>query len=49
MASLPGALIPAVTMFGFNKHPSRKMLLSFKALKTAARTFSVTFWLTSME
>jgi len=33
---------PGVTIFGLSKQPSRKILFSFKALKTAAKTFSVT-------
>ena len=40
---------PGVTIFGFNKHPSQKILFSFKALTQAANTFSVTFCETSIE
>lgn len=38
-----GALDPGVTMFGFKRHPSKKMLFSYKALNTADKTLSVTF------
>ena len=38
-----GLVDPGVTMLGFKRHPSRKMLLSLRALKTAAKTRSVTF------
>jgi len=41
--SLPALYLPGVTILGFKIHPSRKTLLSFKALKVAARTFSVIF------
>jgi hypothetical protein len=34
---------PGVTMFGLRRQPSKKILFSFKALKTAASTLSVTF------
>lgn len=47
--ALFGHLIPGVTMFGFNKHPSQKILLSYKTLTTTAKTFSVTFYETSIE
>jgi hypothetical protein len=40
---LSGLVDPGVTMLGLSKHPSRKMLFSAKALKTAASTLSVTF------
>jgi len=40
--ALVGLVVPLVTIFGLRRHPSRTILLSFKALKTAARTFSVT-------
>lgn len=41
--ALTTALEPEVTMLGLRKHPSQKMLLSWRALTTAVRTFSVTF------
>lgn len=34
---------PGVTIFGLSKHPSKKILFSLSALKTAAKTLSVTF------
>ena len=40
---LSGFLDPGVTILGFNKHPSKKMLLSYKALKQADNTLSVAF------
>ena len=33
-----GLLLPGVTIFGFKRIPSKKMLLSCKALMTAAKT-----------
>jgi len=47
--ALVAHLEPGVTMLGFKRHPSQKMLLSERALTTTARTLSVTYWLTSME
>jgi hypothetical protein len=41
--ALSGFLLPGVTMFGFNKQPSKNILLSAKHLKTSAKTLSVTF------
>lgn len=46
---LSGNYVPGVTMLGFKRHPSKKMFWSYKALKTADKTLSVTFWETSME
>lgn len=46
---LSGLVDPGVTMFGLRRQPSKKILFSFKALKTAAKTLSVTFWHTSIE
>lgn len=40
---LSGLVDPGVTMLGFKRHPSRKMLFSLSALNTAANTLSVTF------
>jgi len=40
---LSGLVDPGVTILGLSRHPSKKTLFSFKALKTAAKTFSVTF------
>jgi len=36
-------------MLGLSNIPSKKTLLSARALNTAALTFSVTFWQVSME
>ena len=41
---VPLYCIPAVHMFGFNNVPSKKTWWSLKALYTAAKTTSVTFW-----
>lgn len=38
-----GFLDPGVTILGFNKHPSKKMLLSYNALNVYDKTFSVAF------
>lgn len=40
---LSAFLDPAVTMLGFNKHPSKKIFYYYKALKTADKTLSVIF------
>jgi len=37
--SLLGSVYPGVTIFGFNNIPSKKIWLSWSALKTAAKTF----------
>lgn len=42
LGSARGAWKPGVTMLGFNKHPSHKILLSWRALVHAACTLSVT-------
>jgi hypothetical protein len=47
--ALSALVDPGVTMLGLRRHPSQKMWLSCKALTTAAKTFSVTFWQTSIE
>lgn len=44
-----GCVDPYVTIFGLSIIPSKKTLLSDNALKTAALTFSVTLWQTSIE
>lgn len=49
MVGLEACLDPGVTMLGFNKQPSKKMFWSYKALNTADKTLSVTFWQCSME
>jgi len=38
-----------ITILGFKSIPSKKTLLSLKALKTAALTFSVTLWQSMIE
>jgi len=40
--ALFGSVLPGVTIFGFNKIPSKKILLSCNALKTAPSTLYVT-------
>lgn len=40
---------PYVIIFGFNRHPSNKILFFCKALKTAVNTFSVILWQCSAE
>jgi len=49
VATASGAIVlysgleaPGVTILGFNKHPSKNILLSYKALVTAANTLSLT-------
>ncbi len=49
IVALVGCWDPGVTMLGLSKHPSRKTLLSLRALTTLARTFSVTSWHFWME
>lgn len=46
---LSGLFDPAVTILGLRRQPSKNTLFSFNALKTAANTFSVTFWHISIE
>ena len=46
--ALSGNDKPGVTMFGFKRQPSQKILLSYKALTHAAKTLSVTFYETSI-
>lgn len=35
-------VLPGVTMLGFKRHPSQKMLFSYNAFTTEASTLSVT-------
>jgi hypothetical protein len=43
VVALLGCLDPGVTILGFKRHPSKKMLLSWRALNVNERTLSVTF------